>query len=344
MNKPADGAQLRRLVAEWELLVSTLQAPQEADTDAPPGRVGVTILAGFLGAGKTTMLRHLLQGGHGLKLAAVVNDVGAVNIDRALIGNAGGGVIELTNGCSCCALGAELANTIDALAAKDEPPDEIIIEASGISDPAGLATIVAANARTRLDGIVTVVDVTALDIWLGNPATAELFRRQLDGAHLLVLNKTDLVGDDIIAAATVRLGALAPGRPVLATEQGRLDVDVALAAALRGARADPPDRPHDTGSFTTRTIVLGGPIERHSLAAFLDNPPKGLLRVKGFAELLDAPGRLHMIQAVGRMWSIEPMAAAPRSTRPASAVVLIGLAAQVEVWGGDLCWAREALA
>ncbi len=329
----ADGAQLRRLVASWELLVSTLQAPHDANAEPSPNSVGVTILAGFLGSGKTTMLRHLLQGRHGLRLAAVVNDLGAVNIDASLVDYASGGVTELTNGCSCCALGAELGRTINRLATENLPPDGIIIEASGIADPAGLATIVAANPRARLDGVVTVVDATALDTWLDNPATAPIFQRQLDAAHLLVLNKADLAGDDVITAATTRLGLLAPGRPVIATEQGRLEPDVALGAALRGARAEPPDMPHDGGGFATRTIVLRGPIERARLAAFLDNPPKGLLRVKGFVETLDAPGRLHLVQAVGRMWSIEPLAKAARSTRPANGLVLIGLAAQAQAWG-----------
>jgi G3E family GTPase len=328
----ADGAQIRRLVAEWELLVSTLEAPPGARSEPLSDRVGVTILTGFLGSGKTTMLRHLLQGRHGLKLAAVVNDVGAVNIDAALIENAHGGVTELTNGCSCCALGAELGRTINRLATEGEPPDGIIVEASGIADPAGLATIVAANTDAHLDGIVAVVDATSLDTWLDNPATEPLFQRQLDAAHLLALNKADLAGDDAVAVATARLGHLAPGRPVIATEQGRLDVGVALGAALRGARTAPPDVAHDTSGFATRSMALRGPIDRLRLAAYLDNPPKGLLRVKGFVETLDAPGRLQMVQAVGRQWSIEPVAETSRSTWPANALVLIGVAAQAGDW------------
>jgi G3E family GTPase len=326
---------LRRLVAEWELLVTTLEGPTDTPPQALPDRVGVTILTGFLGSGKTTMLRHLLQGRHGLKLAAVVNDVGAVNIDAALIENAGGGVTELTNGCSCCALGAELGRTINALATQDEPPDAIIIEASGIADPVAMATIVAASARARLDGIVALVDATTLETWLDNPATELLFQRQLDAAHLIALNKADLAGDDVIAAATARLGALAPGRPVISTQQGQLEVSVALGAALRGARSDPADVPHDSGGFATWTMALSRPIDRRRLAAFLDNPPKGLLRVKGFVETLDAPGRLQMVQAVGRMWSVEPVMEAPRSSQPANCLVLIGLAAQAGDWRQD---------
>ena len=332
MIKMANGAQLRRLVTEWELLVTTLQAPHGADDEALPNRVGVTILTGFLGSGKTTLLRHLLQDGHGLKLAAVVNDVGAVNIDAALIGTAAGGVTKLTNGCSCCALGAELGRTIHGLATQRAPPDGIIIEASGIADPVGMATIVATQGRARLDGVVAVVDATALDSWLDNPATQSLFQRQLDAAHLLVLNKADLASAGMIAGATARLGALAPGRPVIKTVQGRLDADVALGAALRGARTAPPDQPHDSGAFATRTIALSRPIDRQDLVAFLENSPTGLLRVKGFVELRGEPGRVHMVQAVGRMWSIEPLRKAPPATQPANGLVLIGLSAPAGLW------------
>jgi G3E family GTPase len=330
MTKPAD---LRRLVSEWDLLVSSLQGSAPASDKAAGTGIPVTILAGFLGSGKTTMLRHLLQGGHGLKLAAVVNDVGAVNIDAALVANSDNDVIELTNGCSCCALGPELGRTIDELANRAEPPDGILVEASGIADPAGIDAVVAGNVRARLDGIITVIDAAALNSWLDNPATAPLLQRQLDAAHLLALNKAELVDAGELAAITARLAELAPGRPVIATEMGRLDPGVALGAALHGARPEPMHSPHDADRFAARSISVTQPMARRRLVAFLDNPPTGLLRVKGFVETLEDPGRQQSVQAVGRMWRIEPVELAGAGKPVENNLVLIGLANQVETWG-----------
>jgi len=295
-------------------------------------QTSVTILAGFLGSGKTTMLHHLLEGGHGLKLAAVVNDIGAVNIDAALIANTDSDVIELTNGCSCCSLGPELGQTINELSRRAEPLDGIVVEASGIADPAAMGAVVAGAGGARLDGIITVIDAGALAQWLDNPATAPLFQRQLDAAHLLALNKADLVDDEALAAATARLADLAPGRPVIATEQGRLDVSLALGAAGRGARPEPAHLHHEAERFATRTIALDGPVDRQRLAAFLADPPEGLLRVKGFVETQDAPGHLRTVQAVGRKWSIEPPTGASQAKTEDSRLVLIGLADQTDLW------------
>ena len=327
MTKSADP---RRLLTEWDFLLSSLQGSVTAQAGAK--RTSVTILAGFLGSGKTTMLRHLLQGSHGLKLAAVVNDIGAVNIDAALIANAGGDVIELTNGCSCCSLGPELGHSINELSRRAEPLDGILVEASGIADPAGMGAVVTANANTRLDGIITVLDASALDSWLDNPAAAPLFKRQLDAAHLLVLNKTDLIDDEAEVAATAHLAQLAPGRTVIATEQGRLQADLAIGAALRGARPEPAHLHHEAARFATRTIMPDGPVDRQQLAAFLASPPEGLLRVKGFVEVQDTPGRLQTVQAVGRTWSIEPQANTGAVKLEEGSLVLIGLAEQLQLW------------
>lgn len=329
----SNGARMRRLAAEWELLVSSLQAPSTSAAAAMPARVGVTLLTGFLGAGKTSLLRHLLHGAHGLKLAAVVNDIGAVNIDAAMIRGGGGAVIELTNGCSCCALGAELGRTLSGLTGQDPAPDAIVIEASGIADPAAMAVIVGGDERARLDGIVAVADAAAMPRWLDNPATAGLFQRQLDAAHLVFLNKADLVDATGLEARKQRLAALAPGRPVIAGVKGRLAVSVALGAGLKGARVEPPQKAHDLDGFETRTIMLPGPIDRDRLLRFLAKPPPGLLRVKGFVEFRDAPGRFWSVQAVGRLWHLDPWRADPRPDSPAAAsqrpdpgLVLIALA------------------
>ena len=326
---------MRRLATEWDFVLSTLQAPGE-EGEIAADAVGVTILAGFLGAGKTTALGHLLQGDHGLRLMAVVNDLGAVNIDAALVEQSTDDVIQLTNGCGCCALGGDLARAVTELASARPPPDGVIVEASGIADPGAMATAIAAGTGARLDGIVTIVDAQAADAWLENPATRPLFRRQLDAAHIVVLNKTDLAGENQQKALTARLGELAPGRPVIPAALGRLDSRIVLGAALRGARADPGSQPHEDDIFATRAISLADAVKRKDLMAFLENPAPGLLRLKGFVHLT-GEGRsvLHVVQAVGRMWCIEPVSHGGLTEPPWRGLVLIGLAANVDDWGGD---------
>ncbi|MDE0941976.1 MAG: GTP-binding protein [Alphaproteobacteria bacterium] len=328
-----DAANSRRLVAEWDFLLSSLQGGllEREPVSKITSHVPVTVLAGFLGAGKTTMLAHLLQGDHGQKLAAVVNDVGALNIDAAMIANRDGDVLELTNGCSCCSLGPELARSLDQLCQRESPPDGIVIEASGVADPAGIGVVIAGATGVRLDGIVTVIDGSVMTRWLEHGVTATLFQRQLDAAHLLVLNKADLIDGDEIKAATERLAQLAPGRPVIVTEQGRLDPELALGAAYRGARPDPGHYGHDTSRFASHSIELGEPIDRHRLAALLADLPSGLIRVKGFVETFDAPGQRQTVQAVGRQWCVEPTALGLALDIP-DGLVLIGLADQAEAW------------
>jgi G3E family GTPase len=328
---------IRRLAAEWDFLRASLQAGGPAllpDTGAGEAvrPTGVVILAGFLGAGKTSMLRALLQGPHGLKIAAVVNDIGSINIDASLVAGAGGDIVELTNGCSCCALGAELGRSLADMLQQPSVPDAIVIEASGIADPNGVAMAVAAVPGLRLDGIVTLVDAASFERWLDDPSLAPLFQRQLDAAHLLALTKADLVDGARVFALRDRLSALAPGRPVLTVSHGELDPDLLFAAATRGARPAPVVGGHDTKGFHTVTRAVPTPLDHRRLLDFLNDLPAGLLRVKGYAQTTAAPGRLMLVQAVGRHWHLEETVADDPPAESRNSLVLIGLSAQADSW------------
>ena len=121
-------------------------------------RLPVTIISGYLGAGKTTLINRLLAEDHGLKLAVIVNDFGAVNIDDALIQDTDGGKIALTNGCVCCTMGDDLAAGAAQVLNRPEHPDHLVIEASGISDPVAIANSVLNENGLSYGGIVTLVD------------------------------------------------------------------------------------------------------------------------------------------------------------------------------------------
>lgn len=292
------------LLAEWDALVSILQ-PSPPVSEPTTTRVSVTVIGGFLGAGKTTLLRHLLTSDHGLRLAVVVNDLGEVNIDSELLASVAADRIELSNGCSCCTLGPDLSTALVDLATRSPAPDAIVIEASGVGDPTGIATVISAEPRLGLDGIITVVDATSLTDLLSEPRLAPLLERQLDAAHLVVLSRDDLVSDPERARLIELLARVAPGRPVIPVEHGRLDPVVVLSSATRGARPEPggdtvTERAAD---FVTSMVDLPTPIRRPDLVVALDH--LDVLRAKGFVELDDAPGRVQLVQLVGRSWTVD---------------------------------------
>jgi len=292
-----------RLHYEWDALVSMLQAPTLSADEQTTARVPVTVVGGFLGAGKTTLLRHLLTSDHGLRLSVVVNDLGEVNIDAQLLASADADRIDLSNGCSCCTLGPDLARSLLELANRAPTPDAIIIETSGVGDPTGIATVIAAEPGLRLDGIITVVDATSLLSRLDEPALAPLLQRQLDAAHLVALSRSDQLSPTELASVTERLATLAPGRPVIPVEHGNLDPSVAISAATRGARPEPAQVAASPAGFATSTLDIPTPIPRGELIERLES--LSVLRAKGFVELLDAPGRSQLVQMVGRSWTID---------------------------------------
>ncbi|WP_419841186.1 CobW family GTP-binding protein [Candidatus Poriferisodalis sp.] len=307
----------------WRAVVGSISAARRRPGAVRSDAVGVTVLTGFLGSGKTTLLRRLLTEPAGLRIAAVVNDIGPVNIDAAALDGPATVArplerVELTNGCACCVLVGDLAETLERLAAPprgDARCDAIVVEASGASDPAAMALAVESAAGCSLDGVVAVADAQQLACQLDDPRIGPAVRRQIDVSHLVVLSKTDQVDCEEVASLTSRIGELAPGRMVVPSVHGRVDPQVLLSAALRGVacRVDAGEHPLEVA---TAVVKPAGPWDPAAVAQWLDSPPCSLLRAKGwFASL----GGWHHLQAVGRSWRIEPVPG-PRD----AAVVLIG--------------------
>ena len=277
------------------------------------GLVPVTLLTGFLGSGKTTVVRELLTGDHGLQVTAIVNDLAAVNVDaRSLASTRTGGAdqiaqLELSNGCACCELTDDLLASLAAAAQADDAsaaarrPDAIVVEASGAADPVTVAAAIDGAPGVCLDGVVAVVDVQAIGDQLAHPVVGRLARRQLEAAHLLLLSKVDLVEPQAIADATAMVADVAPGRVVLPAEHGAVDPAVLLSAAARGAVL-PVDGPSSTLSLATGAFTPSR-IDLRQLADWLEGE-HGLVRAKGWVAETD--GRLHELQVVGRRWSLTP--------------------------------------
>ena len=156
----------------------------------------LTIIGGFLGAGKTTLIQRLLTQSGGRRIAVLVNDFGKLNIDAKLIAQAGADTIELTNGCVCCSIGDDLNGALIQLESRVKDFDHVVIEASGVSDPWKIAQIGLLNAGYRLDGVMVMIDAVAVTELLNNPRYEDTVFRQCRRADLLLINKIDLVEGD----------------------------------------------------------------------------------------------------------------------------------------------------
>ena len=156
----------------------------------------VTVLTGFLGAGKTTLLNLILSGGHGQAIGVLVNDFGTINIDERLIVGMDDQTISLANGCVCCQIDTELVDAVATLIARPERLEYIVLEASGVADPMGIAMTLGndrVSDQVRLDAIVSVVDVEQV---FDLPELLDLKLRQVGFSDIVLLNKVDLVAPD----------------------------------------------------------------------------------------------------------------------------------------------------
>ena len=212
-------------------------------TPTPPP-IPLTVIGGFLGAGKTSLVVHWLQQAQGQRVAVLVNDFGAINIDAELLSESNSDTIALSNGCVCCQIGGDLSQALLQVLDTPQPFDAIVIEASGVSDPWPIAQIALADKRLSLHGVLVVVDAAAVRAHAADPLLHDSLLRQLRAADLLVLNKTDLCSAQEIQACTFWLHETVGPVPCLQSQHGQLplallqtDWEPASAAASAAAPA-----------------------------------------------------------------------------------------------------------
>ncbi len=309
----------------WQMLAGLLEAARvmPGTLRAPDASLPLTILAGFLGAGKTTLLNHLLQHAQGRRIAVLVNDFGRINIDAALVRSRTDEMISLANGCVCCTVSSDLTRTLIDLAQRPDPPDALVLEASGLADPTGIAQVALANPALRLDGVLTVIDALEFDEAITNAASATIARQQ-DAADLFVLSKTDLIDPDREAALKARLGQQYPATPVVTAPNGRLPASVVLGIrTTRDPRQEPPAPWAHSAAFESWSLRAHAPLDRFALDDFLRELPPPLLRAKGVLHLAQDPAWRHVYQRVGRRATLQPESAWGDEA-PESSLVLIG--------------------
>lgn len=197
-----------------------------------PARLPATVIGGWLGAGKTTLVNHLLRHAGGQRIAVLVNDFGEVSIDADLIEGAEGGVLSLAGGCMCCSWGEDLFGTLARVRARQPAPDVLLVETSGVAQPATVARLLRLAPGLEVEGVVVLVDAETVRERAADRYVGELVRQQLAEADLLLLNKLDLVTPGQAAEAMQWLGAQVPGVRVVPVEQGRVEPGVVLGVGL----------------------------------------------------------------------------------------------------------------
>ena len=262
----------------------------------------ILLISGYLGSGKTTLINRLLSEPRGRRLAAVVNDFGAINIDAALLASVSDDVISLKNGCVCCSLLGDLLQTLSAILRRDPPPDGIVIETSGLSNPAEIV-------RTLLDPVIwkeaaleTVICVADARALVDQPGQADdsLWLSQLAAADFVALSKTDLVS----AAERDRVRATIRRRKadhmIHEMIDGRLPPELLFATeVVRSPPAAGTAHAIESNAFDTVAWRSDVPLMMAKFQAAIGQHASVLLRAKGFVTFAERPNDPMLFQLVG---------------------------------------------
>jgi G3E family GTPase len=217
-------------VVRHEIAYMTVNGvPASMPTPSNIEKIPVTVLTGYLGAGKTTLLNRILSEPHGKKFAVIVNEFGEIGIDNELVVNADEEVFEMNNGCICCTVRGDLVRIIDGLMRRKGKFDAIIVETTGLADPAPVAQTFfmdeAVGSRTKLDAVVTVADAKWLMDRLKDAPEA---KNQIAFADVILINKTDLVAPEELSALEARIRGLNPYARLHRTERAKIDIGEVL--------------------------------------------------------------------------------------------------------------------
>lgn len=299
-------------------------------------KIPVTVITGFLGAGKTTLIRHLMANPQGKRLAVLVNEFGSVGVDGDILKSCADencpveNIVELANGCICCTVADDFIPTIEALMALPQRPDHILIETSGLALPKPLLKAFdwpAIRSRITVDGVVALADAEAVAAGRFAPdedaveaqraadesldhetPLSEVFEDQISCADIVLLSKADLAGVVGLAEARRVIEAEAPRKlPILPMEEGRIDprLILGLNAAAEddlGARPSHHDGhdDHEHDDFDTVVVDLPEISDPEALKAAIIrlSREQNILRVKGYVAVTGKPMRL-LVQAVG---------------------------------------------
>jgi G3E family GTPase len=294
------------------------------------------VIAGWLGAGKTTLVNQLLRGAGGRRVAVLVNDFGETDIDAELIVGSSAGVLSLAGGCLCCSFGDDLIGTLRGLCAREPQPQFVLIELSGVALPATVMRTIRLVPEIRLLGALVLADAQLVRQQAADRHVGATVLEQLGAARWLLLNKTDRVSPAEAADTAAWLGGCAPQArrlpgpaSALPAEQvyGWAQEPVAQARASADLLAPRPLRVH-RGAFASRSITLAPGADLEALARRFADARLGILRAKAIVD--DGSGGARLLQ-----WTPAQVRITHCEMRGASRLVIIGLREAAEHWPQD---------
>lgn len=287
-------------------------------------RLPVTVVTGFLGSGKTTLVNHILAHQKGLRVAVMVNEIGDIAIDNELIIGAGDGMVELANGCICCSINNDLVDAIFRVLQREPPVESLIVETTGLADPLPIVLTFLRSEfrqRVRLDAIVAVADAESFSLNLFDSKAAI---HQLRYADIVLLNKCDRVGDEAAQSVEAKIGAIGGGR-VVRTTRAQVPLPLILGAGMFQPDRYSGEHGHDhlmEDGFEAISFESEHPFSADKFQFFLEHQAGNVFRAKGVVSI-DGSDTRHIFHLVNKRFTLDPVLPGMGPSR-GSRLVLIG--------------------
>ncbi len=282
----------------------------------------VTVVGGYLGTGKTTLVNNLLRAAAGRRIAVLVNDFGTTPIDRDLIVATDGDTLEISGGCVCCSYGSDLMERLMTLPEQRPDVERVVLEASGVALPGMVANAVTLLEPYRIDAVVVMANAETVQAQADDAYLGDTILRQLSAADLIVLNRCDLVDDAARERTIAWLEHQAPDARVLPATHARIAPELLIglrdgSTPRSHATLQAPGAPDAASLYDALELDMPPDIDLQQLGRLLAAPSTGVLRAKGMAR--NAGRGIAALHVVGRRFSVDP---APLGTAPTKLVVI----------------------
>ena len=275
------------------------------ETTYPP--VPFTVIGGFLGAGKTTLLNNLLADPSGVRYAVLVNDFGELNIDESLIRAHDGETLSLTNGCVCCSISDDFISTIINLMQRAAEFDQIVIEASGVSEPARIMDIARLDPDLIPNGTIVLVDAAEVRSHFEDRYVGSVVMEQLKTADLLIVNKTDLVEEEELIRLETWLEHVTPSVARLKTSGAKVALPMIIGELHSSESINSSFSQNVHTPFSSIALQAAVPVERTAFEHWKDQLPSTVIRGKGVLSFKENPETVWIWQKVGRSETLKQM-------------------------------------